>query len=498
MVSRVTSCSLAPKRHSPQTIIRSHETVFNNAQYNLHLRTFINPKPFIYTHHISIFISIYIPHRLLSFLLKAILQISSSTTEHSSVGIMGHHTMPVPRIPGLSLPSFRELDESVEANRPNQPSPHVSNNMYDGIGNRSSYSPQEINTIPNPYPPYPAKGWLIPPDPSQNVCIHPSLPRDIILISSQAFRESGFTYQDVSAGILQPNVSVDREHHLAPELIQLPPLAIRPKETETLQTSPTPTQSTISSAPTARRETLSPSTQVPSTPEKISSNAPRPIPTNQVPPNKQINRQRINRDAAANHRVQRRRVGVHFSEVAAHTAKCDVCNKRNKNGMSRCQNCGWQVCRKCLTDRNGDRTHASFGATHVPEGGGDMPVSSPPVDGTQDCGYSKSIAEVRAAQTLLDLGSFSNGTGTGIPTTTGEVKGAAGGQKVPPARRRVLRQQGDALSTDSDTTLSVVEDEEWARDESDIPIGEDGLPIGYVITRRNPARAARPSTKMAE
>ncbi|KAJ6160224.1 hypothetical protein N7497_004761 [Penicillium chrysogenum] len=411
---------------------------------------------------------------------------------------MGHHTMPLPRIPDLSLPSFRELDESVEANRRNQPCSHVSSNMYDGIGNRSSSSPQDINTLPNPYPPYPANGWLVPPDPSQNVCIHPSLPRDIILISSQAFREPGFTYQDVSAGVLQPNVNVDREHHLVPQIPQLPGLALRPKETQVLQTSPTPTQSTLSSAQTALRETLSPSTQVSSTPEKISPNAPRPIPTNRVPPNKQINRQRINRDAAANHRAQRRRVGVHFSEVAAHTAKCDVCNKRNKNGMSRCQNCGWQVCRKCLTDRNGDRTHASFGATHVPEGGGDMPVSSPPVDGTQDRPPSKSIAEVRAAQTLLDLGSFSNGAGTGMPTTTGEVKGSASGQKVAPVRSRVLKHQGDALSTDSDMTMSVIGDEEWAQDESDIPIGEDGLPIGYVITRRNPARAARPSTKMAE
>ena len=66
------------------------------------------------------------------------------------------------------------------------------------------------------------------------------------------------------------------------------------------------------------------------------------------------------------------------------------------------------------------------------------------------------------------------------------------------APRRVLRQQVDALSTDSDMTLSIAEDEEWPQDEADIPIGEDGLPVGYIITRRNPARAARPSTKMAE
>lgn len=83
---------------------------------------------------------------------------------------MPHRTMRLPRIPDLSLPSFRELDESVEANKRNQPSLHLSDNMYDGTGNSSSSSPQKINTIPNPYPPYPANGWLVPPDPSRNVC----------------------------------------------------------------------------------------------------------------------------------------------------------------------------------------------------------------------------------------------------------------------------------------------------------------------------------------
>ncbi|KAF4763737.1 hypothetical protein HAV15_001672 [Penicillium sp. str.  len=374
---------------------------------------------------------------------------------------MGHHTMPLLRIPDLSLPSFRELDESVEANRRNQPSSHLSNNMFDRTDKSSSSSPQKINTIPNPYPPYPANGWLVPPDPSQNV----------------------------STGVLQHNVNVERE------MTPTPQLPVRLKEPQPIQTSPNSTQSTLSSARTIIRERLSPSTPVASTPEKISPNVPRRILTNRTPPNKQVNRQRINRGATANHRVQRRRVGVHFSEVAAHTAKCDVCNKRNKNGMSRCQNCGWQICRKCLTDRNGDRTHASFGATHVPEGGGDMPVSLPPVDVAQDCRSAESIADVRAAQTLLDLGSFCNAAGT--TSTTSVVRGISDGQRVVHAPRQVLRQQVDALSTDSDMTLSIVGDE-WPQDEADIPIGEDGLPVGYIITRRNPARAARPSTKMAE
>lgn len=125
-----------------------------------------------------------------------------------------------------------------------------------------------------------------------------------------------------------------------------------------------------------------------------------------------------------------------------------------------------------------------------------MPLSLPPVDVAQDCRSTESIADVRAAQTLLDLGSFCNAAGTS--SATGVMGGISDGQRMVHAPRRVLRQQVDALSTDSDMTLSIAGDEEWPQDEADIPIGEDGLPVGYIITRRNPARAARPSTKMAE
>ena len=125
-----------------------------------------------------------------------------------------------------------------------------------------------------------------------------------------------------------------------------------------------------------------------------------------------------------------------------------------------------------------------------------MPMSLSSVGGNEHRRSPESNAEVRAAQTLLDLGSFGNATGT--TATSGDMKGNAGGQNVFTARGRVLQRQVDTLSTDSDMTLSVVGDEEWPQDESDIPIGEDGLPVGYIITCRNPARAARPSTKMAE
>ncbi|KAJ5189397.1 Nucleic acid-binding OB-fold [Penicillium cf. griseofulvum] len=402
--------------------------------------------------------------------------------------------MPLPRIPDLSLPSFQELDESIEANRRNQPSSHLSDNTNDGKDSISSSSAQNINILPNLYPPYPANGWLLPPDPSQN-----------------AFREPGFNNQNQgSTKVLQPNVNASRgrEERTTPyisgqkcrlqghptEITPTPQL--RPPLNET-QASPIPTQSTPSSAQTTLtlRGPPSPIIPVSATQEETSPSQTQEILANRQRPIEQTRRQRVNRDAAANHRARRRRVGVHFSEVAAHTAKCDVCNKRNKNGMARCQNCGWQICRKCLTDRNGDRTHASFGATHVPEGGRYMPISLPSIDGSQDRS-SESIAQVRAAQTLLDLGSFGNGTGTS--STSGDVRSKASGRNMASARGPGLQQKADALSTDSDMTLSVVGDQVWPQDEPDVPIGEDGLPIGYIIIRRNPARAARPSTKMAD
>jgi hypothetical protein len=148
--------------------------------------------------------------------------------------------------------------------------------------------------------------------------------------------------------------------------------------------------------------------------------------------------------------------------------------------MSRCQNCGWQICRKCLNDRSADRTHASFGATHVPERDGDAAQVSRAAEPSE---------EVRAAQTLLDLGAYGNRG----PSAAGSARNNRRRQGAGPTRGRGS-QQGDALSTDSELTLSAGE---WPEEDDDVPIGEDGLPLGYVITRRNPSRAARPS-KMAE
>ncbi|BAE57402.1 hypothetical protein F9C07_1234385 [Aspergillus flavus] len=54
-----------------------------------------------------------------------------------------------------------------------------------------------------------------------------------------------------------------------------------------------------------------------------------------------------------------------FEELATHTAKCDICNKHNYSGMSRCLTCGWQTCNPCTIARGYFRTHHVNGNIHT-------------------------------------------------------------------------------------------------------------------------------------
>ncbi|KAL4895221.1 hypothetical protein BDV59DRAFT_174717 [Aspergillus ambiguus] len=54
-----------------------------------------------------------------------------------------------------------------------------------------------------------------------------------------------------------------------------------------------------------------------------------------------------------------------FEDVAAHTAKCDLCNKRNSQGLSRCLSCGWQTCHPCTIARGCFRTHRAGARIHT-------------------------------------------------------------------------------------------------------------------------------------
>ena len=68
------------------------------------------------------------------------------------------------------------------------------------------------------------------------------------------------------------------------------------------------------------------------------------------------------------HQQERKALMVQFEELKAHTAKCDDCDNRNSEGMSRCKLCGWQCCRRCQAIRGGDKTHETVRGPHIPIG----------------------------------------------------------------------------------------------------------------------------------
>lgn len=54
-----------------------------------------------------------------------------------------------------------------------------------------------------------------------------------------------------------------------------------------------------------------------------------------------------------------------FEAITAHTAKCDLCNRRNDAGMSRCLACGWQSCHSCTLKNGCTRTHKAGSRAHM-------------------------------------------------------------------------------------------------------------------------------------
>ncbi|OJD16271.1 hypothetical protein AJ78_03562 [Emergomyces pasteurianus Ep9510] len=44
---------------------------------------------------------------------------------------------------------------------------------------------------------------------------------------------------------------------------------------------------------------------------------------------------------------------TNFKQIAIHTAKCDKCNNHNKETLSRCTTCGFQICTPCWLHRGG-------------------------------------------------------------------------------------------------------------------------------------------------
>lgn len=174
---------------------------------------------------------------------------------------------------------------------------------------------------------------------------------------------------------------------------------------------------------------------------------------------------------------------MRFADVAAHTAKCDECDKRNRDGMSRCLACGWQCCRKCLSARAGDRTHRSFTSIHAPENarGNNTPRPNAAGGGAAAGDRRPSTSGQEAAETLLGI--------SGDNTSTGRESGDHGLGMPVDGQGGMDREgsEGVALTTDDDETLtwhSKSEDENGDLPESAL---ED---MGLI--RRNPPRASRP------
>ncbi|RJE27506.1 hypothetical protein PHISCL_00092 [Aspergillus sclerotialis] len=54
-----------------------------------------------------------------------------------------------------------------------------------------------------------------------------------------------------------------------------------------------------------------------------------------------------------------------FQNVTARTAKCDVCDQLNTEGMTRCVDCGWQSCHNCTIKGDCQRAHRMAGVNHI-------------------------------------------------------------------------------------------------------------------------------------
>lgn len=184
---------------------------------------------------------------------------------------------------------------------------------------------------------------------------------------------------------------------------------------------------------------------------------------------------------------------VSFSEVIAHTAKCDECNRRNKGGMTRCISCGWQCCLKCLNDRAGDRSHRYFTGMHTPESGEpqgkqDQNLVQKKIDGDANGNGTVSVKRSREA---ADLAIFTPSKRRALNQDQRWLGGAQGRvrsrEENSVLQTQQLQHTHRAQSHDSEETLS------WYSQSG----GEDVVEgIGVNVVRRNPSRAARPSDAM--
>ena len=184
---------------------------------------------------------------------------------------------------------------------------------------------------------------------------------------------------------------------------------------------------------------------------------------------------------------------VDFEDLAAHTAKCDVCDKRNTDGMWRCKPCGWQCCRRCLAERCGDRSHPKAGNLHVPR---DM--------------VKKISSDYAAADPFRPVSSASqpdqsSHESTSAPTVTTDEQAARllnimRSDNWERRERMPMRMLNNAAAP-APIQRAVEANRQRTDKRMEVPseIGQDGtvdlenLPDHLVNVRRNPSRRARPA-----
>ncbi|KAJ5634477.1 hypothetical protein N7528_002319 [Penicillium herquei] len=147
---------------------------------------------------------------------------------------------------------------------------------------------------------------------------------------------------------------------------------------------------------------------------------------------------------------------VEFTDVAAHTAKCDQCNGRNKDGMTRCGTCGWQCCRRCLNTRHGDRTHSSFTSMHVPANEQGLSISN-----------RRNTANVSVS---------ASGSGSGSGSGSASVSNAATMMNTPcPVRKETINQTSPSVSSIVQSSNSPTPAERSGSTVSSAPTRRSGL-----------------------
>ena len=103
---------------------------------------------------------------------------------------------------------------------------------------------------------------------------------------------------------------------------------------------------------------------------------------------------------------------VDFMKVRVHTAKCDSCEKHNKQTLYRCMECGHHVCAVCW-DKSEDRTHAVGGGSR------DVPgVNTGDVNGNNIEGRDKGLNGARTTRIRRRVQVISDDEDENLPVLT--------------------------------------------------------------------------------